>query len=214
MKRFLYLLLLGFAAMPVLYAGPIRISFKDTTMVRGSTVYIPVRVDSSVTGLNVFSYELDISYSASAALIDTAVATGSMTSGWLAPVYHLSPGRITISSAGTSALTGTGFLLYIRVKLPLGGSGGATNLTFNKAMLNEGTPATTLRNGTILITNPPSITVFPSTALLTVGETQQFSVSGGTAPITWSTTSPSTVSINSSGVLAALSAGFLQSRRR
>ncbi len=66
----------------------------------------------------------------------------------------------------------------------------------------------TFVNGSVTINPAPFITVSPNSALLSVGETQQFTVSGGTAPYTWSVTNPTVATINSSGLMAATTAGF------
>jgi hypothetical protein len=208
MKKLIFLLLLvTFSALPIL-AGPIRVSFKDSTILRGKTVYIPVWIDSNTTGLNIKSYELDINYTSSNMIIDSVISTGSMTASWQAPAFHLYSGRITVASAGTNVLDGTGMLVFLRLKLPLDGSGTYGYLQFTKAYFNEGTPSTVTRNGTITITNLPVITISPDNALLTLGDTRQFSVSGGKSPYTWSTTDSYVAGISGTGLLTAQHAGF------
>ncbi len=210
MKKILFLILLGTLLVLPLVAGPIRVSFQDITVLRGSTVYIPVNIDSSLTSLNVKSYELDISYTSGALYIDSVITVGTMTQSWTSPAFHLSSGRITIASAGTEPLAGTGVLVFLKVFLPLTSSSYYGYLTFNKAYFNEGTPTTTVRNGTITIQNIPIITVSPNIGLLTVGETLQFYISGGSSPYSWYTTDPSVAIMNSSGLMTGIHAGFCQ----
>ncbi len=207
MKKNIFIILLGTLLVLPLMAGPIRVSFRDSTITRGKTVYIPVWIDSSVTGLNVKSYELDINYSAGALIIDSVLTSGSMTEGWGAPAFHLSSGKITIAGAGTTPLEGTGIFLYLKTSLPLTSTSTYASLQFVKAYFNEGTPATIVRNGTITIQNLPVITVSPNTGLLTVGETLQFYVSGGKLPHSWYTTDPFVATINSSGLLTSQHGG-------
>jgi hypothetical protein len=210
MKKIIFIILLGTLLVLPLMAGPIRVSFRDSTITRGKTVYIPVWIDSSVTGLNVKSFELDINYSAGAMVIDSVITIGSMTEGWGAPAFHLSSGKITIAGAGTNPLTGTGILVYLKASFPLSSTWTSTSLQFIKAYFNEGSPTTIVRNGTIYILNLPIITVYPNTALLTVGETAQFSVSGGKLPYSWSITDPFVATINSSGLLTSQHGGVCQ----
>ena len=208
MKKNIFIILLGTLLVLPLMAGPIRVSFRDSTITRGKTVYIPVWIDSSVTGLNVKSYELDINYSAGAMVIDSVITNGSMTEGWGAPAFHLSSGKITIASAGTNPLAGTGIFLYLKASFPLSSTWTYASLQFVKAYFNEGTPTTIVRNGTITILNLPVITVSPNTALLNVGDTWQFYVSGGKSPYSWFTTDPFVATINPSGLLTTQHGGF------
>jgi hypothetical protein len=208
MKKIIFIILLGTLMVLPLMAGPIRVSFRDSTITRGKTVYIPVWIDSSVTGLNVKSYELDINYSAGVMVIDSVITNGSMTEGWSAPAFHLTSGKITIAGAGTNPLAGTGIFLYLKASFPLSSAGTYASLQFIKTYFNEGSPATIVRNGTIYILNLPIITVYPNTALLTVGETAQFSVSGGKLPYSWYTTDPFVATINQSGLLTSQHGGM------
>ncbi|MBA4312996.1 MAG: hypothetical protein C0417_10240 [Chlorobiaceae bacterium] len=207
MKKNIFIILLGTLLVLPLMAGPIRVSFRDSTITRGKTVYIPVWIDSSVTGLNVKSYELDINYTAGPLVIDSVITNGSMTESWGAPAFHLSSGKITIAGAGTTPLAGTGIFLYLKTSLPLTSTSTYASLQFVKAYFNEGTPTTIVRNGTITIQNLPVITVSPNTGLLTVGETLQFYVSGGKSPYSWYTTDPYVATINSSGLLTSQHGG-------
>ncbi|HMD14307.1 MAG TPA: cohesin domain-containing protein, partial [Bacteroidota bacterium] len=209
MKRFfLLLLLIGiFTVPPLLMAGPVGIAVHDSTVASGATVFIPVRVDTTVTDSNVVSYQIDLSYSSSAILVDSVIISGTMTNGWLT-TFRLYAGRITIAGSSGTPLTGKGILFYLRAKILITYSQNYGSITFNSATLNEGKPTTVTRNGSLTITASPIITVYPDNVVLTVGDAQQFSVSGGTAPFTWSTTNPSIATINSSGILTALHAGF------
>ncbi len=205
---FMLLFLIGVCLVPsILMAGPVGIAVHDSTFASGATVYIPVRVDTTVTDSNVVSYQIDLSYSSSVMLIDSVIMSGTMTNGWLT-TFHLYPGRITIAGSSGTALTGKGILFYLRAKMFVFYSLNYASVTFNSAALNEGKPATVTRNGNFTITASPIITVAPDNVVLTVGDAQQFSVSGGTAPYTWSTTNSSIATINSSGILTAVHAGF------
>lgn len=209
MKKINILLMILFCITPqLLQANPIRLSFKDTTVVRGNTIYIPVQVDSSLTGWNVTAYELEINFSTPIMEIDSVISTGTLTASWGNPIFNISSGKIKISNAGTTNLVGMGVLVYLRVRFPLSSSGTSAALQFIKALLNEGIPPTVIHNGTITVINPPSITITPDTWYMTVGETKQFSVDGGTPPYSWLSTNTSVAIINSTGNLTALTPGF------
>jgi hypothetical protein len=69
----------------------------------------------------------------------------------------------------------------------------------------------TVSTGNIFIqgsTAPQPLTVTPSTAQLAVGDTLQFTATGGTAPYTWSTFNTFVGSIDSNGVFTAKGAGI------
>lgn len=55
-----------------------------------------------------------------------------------------------------------------------------------------------------------NIDVSPISAQIEIGQTQQFTASGGTTPYTWSVNNPVVASINNNSVLTALNAGTVQ----
>lgn len=194
----------------IVQAQTIQMRIPDLTATQGDVVTVPVYVDNSVTGLNVYSYQLRISYNSSRLSFNSISVTGTMSQVWGTPVYNAgTPGILNIAHAGGSPLSGSGTLLNIDFTCIGTGTayvnfdGGATYNYFN-----EGLPAMAFDNGTVAISAAPYITVSPNSALLAIGETQQFNVSGGTAPYTWDVTDPSVASINSSGLLTANDVGF------
>lgn len=192
----------------VIAAEPIRLAFKDTTVMKGSTFLYPVMVDSSLTGYNVTSYELDITYDVNSFSIDSILVGGSLTESWGTPTYNINSGHIVIAGAGTTELSGTGNLLFLKISAPISLGGWGSGFYFQKAMLNEGSPTTTIRNGTVWISSPPYITVYPDVATTSVGEQIAFWISGGQVPYQWSVTNPTVASIDTNGVLTGLSGGY------
>ncbi|MDP2208702.1 MAG: cohesin domain-containing protein [Bacteroidota bacterium] len=209
MKKIYTLLMILFCITHhLLQANPIRLSFNDTTVVRGNTIYFPIQVDSSLTGWNVTAYELEINFSTPIMEFDSVISSGTLTASWGNPIFNISTGKIKISNAGTTNLVGSGVLVYLRMRFPLSSSGSSAALQFNKALLNEGIPPTETRNGIITVINPPSMTITPDTWNMTVGETKQFSADGGTPQYSWLSTNTSVAIINSNGSLTALTSGF------
>lgn len=190
-------------------AGPIRLAFRDTTLVGGTTFDYAIYVDSSLTGLNVSSYQLEFTFNSSYFTFVSATAVGTMTETWgLLDANEISAGRIRVAGSGSSVLSGTGKLVIVRFAakvLTFNVSGG---FTFQSSTLNEGDPLTTHRNGTVTVNRPPFITVSPDTWTMTRGETKLFAASGGTGPYTWSVTNPGVASIDASGLLSALNPGL------
>jgi hypothetical protein len=189
--------------------GEIGVSIHDTTLVAGDVAYIPVYVDSSVTGKEISSYNLQFSFSSSTIQIDSAFSTGTLTESWGGVTYNVTNDKISVAAAGTTDLSGTGILLYLRVEaVNRGGSyvrfeGG---LQYN--YFNEGTPPIVVRNGYINVNAKPTISVYPDTEILPVGNTKQFNVQYGTPPYTWSVTDGSVATINTDGLLTAVHKGI------
>jgi hypothetical protein len=185
----------------------VEIDFHDTTMVRGNTINIPLYTQS-VTGLGVVAYEVHFLFSTSALTPVDVIEAGTISAGWGDAVWSVIGNEMRIVAAGTTPLTGSGVLFYVRMTAPLGGSG-SSNLDLNFGMYNEGTPAVTLNDGYVTINNPPYITISPNTATLTRGDSLRFTGSGGTAPYTFSSTVPAVASIDpATGWLRALSRGI------
>ncbi|MCX6305170.1 MAG: Ig-like domain-containing protein [Bacteroidetes bacterium] len=211
MKRFttIALLLLIMLACPVLQAQVIGMRVPDSTVVAGNNIDIPIYADNTLTGKNVLSYVLQLSFSQTYFQVVSVITAGTISAPYGSPAVNTSvPGQITIAGAGTNPLSGSGKFIYIRFKaLQPGGLyiifTGAQNNYFN-----EGLPAMSFHNGYMNISAPPSISVSPNSGLITKGETQQFSVSGGAAPYQWFVTNPSVAAISASGLLTGTLAGF------
>ncbi len=188
-------------------ATQVGMSIHDSTFVQG-TVNIPVYVDSSLTGLNVTSFKLQFTFNQYSFTIDSVITTGTISQGWGNVFYNKNnSGRLDIAAAGSSPLSGSGILLFIKVTALNGGSWFSFTDTLNN-YFNEGSPKMILNNGYFNISAMPSISIYPYTGLLTVGETLQFQPSGGKAPYSWSVTNPTVAKIDSNGLLTALNMGF------
>ncbi|MBI5022004.1 MAG: Ig-like domain-containing protein [Ignavibacteriales bacterium] len=211
MKRIIcFLAILSAVVFVTAAAEPIRLSMKDTTVVRGTSFLYPISVDSALTGLNVTSYEVDFNYDGGAFQIDSIIVAGSLTQSWGLPTYHDYKTHLTIAGAGTQSLTGTGVLLYLKLTAISSSGAWGSSFIFSRAMLNEGSPLTETRSGTIWISNPPYISVYPENATLSVADQQQFYASYATAPITWTTTDLSVATIDANGLLTGVHAGFVK----
>jgi hypothetical protein len=176
----------------------------------GSTIDLPVYVDNSLTGLNVNSFVMQITFNSNLLNYQSLETSGTMVSGWGTPaLYQPVNGTLNIAGAGVTPLSGTGILFYIRFHCI---SSGTASVAFNGGAasnyFNEGTPGMTFLNGSVSIPALPVVTVSPNSALLSVGETQQFSASGGTLPYSWSLTNPAAGTISSGGLFTATAYGL------
>lgn len=203
-------LVLLFLVSQNLYSQSIRVRIPDTTAVNGNIIDVPIYLDSSVTGKNIISFELKLNYSINALSLLNIITTGTISSGFSTPNYNIntSSNTINISSAGSTPLSGKGILLYLRFQTNQAGNNGINFTNTTTCFFNQGNPAMTLINGSINISSPPTITAyFSNNNPITVGDSVQVYISGGTAPYTYNTTNASAASISSTGMLRAIGAG-------
>ncbi len=193
-----------------LHANDIGLRIPDTTAVVNDIIYIPVYVDSSLTGENVYSYQLQISFYASRLSAHSVLTTGTISESFSMSFNNSVSGQVTIAGAGSSALTGTGVLLYIQFEALNSGSSPISFTGVENNFFNEGSPSIIFNNGSINISALPTIWVSPNTGLLTIGDSLQFTAGGGIAPYQWSVTNGTAASIDSLGMLTAIGVGFTQ----
>lgn len=190
-------------------AQSIRLRLPDTTALVGSSFLLPVYVDSSFTGRNVISYQVQLSYTASHLLADSLV-TGGTLSASANPIANFgSSGLVTVAAATATPLSGTGVLFYVRFRVISTFGGYSTGVNFSSAAntyLNQGSPALTFRNNTITVPSLPSISVSPGSGNVVVGDTLQFSATGGRVPYSWRLTDSTRGTIQS---LTANTARFI-----
>ncbi len=185
----------------------IGLRIPDTTAVQGSTIDVPIYADSALTGENILSYFIQVSFNEYYFKPVSVISTGTISQQMGNIAVNISaPGLVTIAGAGTTPFTGEGIFIYIRFQV-LQVYGDWINFT-NKTSFNEGVPAINYTSGYINIVSPPSITIYPDNGSLTVGEQLQFNVGGGTSPYTWFVTNPTVASIDNTGLLSALHPGF------
>ena len=208
-RKIKIILMLMFSFCTAFGSTQIGMSIHDSTFVNGSTVDIPVYVDSSLTGLNVTSYKLQLTFNQYLLKVDSVITAGTLSQTWGSAAYNNNnPGRIDIAAAGSSALIGTGILLYLRVT-PIGS--GYMYFSFTDTLnnyFNEGSPKMSFKNGYMNIQAMPSISIYPTSGLITAGETLQFNAYSGKVPYTWTVTDPSVAKIDSNGLLTATGMGF------
>jgi hypothetical protein len=190
---------------------PIRLSFRDTTIVGGSALNYALYVDSSLTGYAVSAYEIQFSYNTTGFSFVGASSNGCIDSAWGAPmVNEISPGVVKISSAtGSGDLAGKGKLVILQFTTKILPYDSYFSFSFQSSIFNQGTPTSNnYRNGSVLLKAPPTISISPDTWLATKGEKKQFTISGGHAPYLWGSTISSVATMDAAGLLTAVGAGF------
>lgn len=102
---------------------------------------------ASLTGLNVLSAQMSLSYNNTLVTAIDVIPAGTLvgTAGWGQPTFAVtnvnSTGKISISSAGTTALSGAGAVFRVRFLInPAQLNSTATGLTLSSPLFNEGSP--------------------------------------------------------------------------
>ncbi len=183
--------------------------------IAGQTVTITLSTDT-VTGLNITSLQFEITYNQSlvTAVGVSEAGTSTGAAAWGNATFAVTPGKVRVSDAGTTALTGSGPLIKVQFQInpaQLTASSTTLGLTGSAFVFNEGTPAATTVNGTLTINATPIITVAPNTGEVIRGQTLQFTVSGSvTNPVTWSTTDNTIATISGTGLLTGVAPGAVR----
>ncbi len=190
-------------------AQTIGLSIPDTTMVENEVIDIPVYTDTTLTGSNILSFHLELSYSAYCLEATEIVTTNTLTEGMGDVTMNLTEsGKIIVAGAIGSPLTGEGVLFYVRFKAISNGSSNLKITTDGTSYFNEGKPELSVTNGYLEIEEAPEINISSNSGELLVGETLQFTISGDTvAPFTYSVVDTEVASISTDGLLLALQPG-------
>ncbi|HEY9166851.1 MAG TPA: cohesin domain-containing protein [Candidatus Kryptonia bacterium] len=206
--RYLLIVLL-LPAYSDLLAGTIGLSIHDTTVTQGRFVDIPIYVDTTLSGQNVTSFQLQLNYYSSGLAFDSVITSGTLVQSLGSVTFNgRTAGQVSIAFAGTNPLSGMGKLIYVRFRTI---AVSYSTITFSDSahdFLNEGAPQVELQNGNINIIAPPSINISPTSALLTAGDSLQFWASNGTPPYHWSLTNSAIATFDSSDMLHVHQAGF------
>lgn len=195
-------------------AGAVTVSTGNGAGIGGALVEITL-TSSNTTGLAIRSLQFDVGYNANVVTATDVIEAGTLvgTAGWGEATFNVtatgSTGRIRVSHAGTTALSGAGALIKLQFQInPAQLNSTTATLTLSNLIFNEGTPNDTTSNGTITVNATPIITVSPNTGEVARTQTLQFGVTGTvTNPVTWSTTNPSIATISAAGLLTGVAPG-------
>ena len=174
----------------------------------GDVVSVPVYVDTSLTSLNILSYQIAVEYNINLLEALDPTFESTISAAWGDPVSNINTaGKITISHAGASPLSGTGTLVHLWFRLKTNGTAYLNLVAGEQTIFNEGEIPVFITNGRITISPKPYFNFSPNGGLIAIGETLQYYVSRGTAPYTWSTTDLTVATISSIGVVTGVSPG-------
>jgi hypothetical protein len=189
-------------------AQSIGLRIADTTIVQGTVLDIPIYADSSLTGTDIYSYYLQLSYDPYYFKPDSLIASGTITQIFGLPTVNTSvSGLITITGVGTTPLEGKGKFIILRLKVI---NSGWAMLGFTDAKhnyFNEGVPSMITNSHSFYIEPAPTITISPDNSVISKGDHLQMSVYGGTYPYQWFVTNNNVAIIDQKGLLTAIGTG-------
>ncbi len=209
------LLVLAVALAGAAPARAVQVTSGNGSGLAGQTVEITISTDS-VTGLGIQSLQFDLTYNQNivtpVGVSETGTSTGA--AGWNNATFGVTPGRVRVSDAGTTPITGSGGLIKVQFLInPAQLTFASTSLVLSSTtfIFNEGTPTVTTANGTLTVNATPVITVSPNTGEVIRTQTLQFSVSGSvTSPVSWFTTAPLIATISGTGLLTGVAPGTVR----
>ncbi|MBN2413018.1 T9SS type A sorting domain-containing protein [candidate division KSB1 bacterium] len=115
----------------------------------GDTFVAAVKVED-VTGEEIYAYGFDLLFNSGDLEVTGVSSDGTITSGWGAPTQYSSTGMVTIASAGSSVLSGSGTLVKITFRAVKNHTDGEfVNLNFQNFLFNEGSPIVSTSNGKV-----------------------------------------------------------------
>lgn len=130
---------------------------------------IPITVTTGlVSADNVVAYDFTASYDATALEYVGVIKAGTLSASAQEPIVNALPlGSLNVAVISSTAITGSGDLLYIRMKAL---KKGAATFTINTFQYNSGTPSSTIINGTFSVANTAPVLTAPVLADQSVSE--------------------------------------------
>lgn len=161
---------------------PVSVSLPDMFTLVGSNFTIPVTVGDT-TGKGIRSFQFDLLYDPDAITpqptpIDTV---GTISEGMGVSVNNSVPGVLRVVFFSSSARTGQGTLFKFKFSA-VGAEGTQSGLDWQDFMFNEGDPAASMTNGSVLVVTDHTITVTqsangtidPGTSIVPYGQNKAF----------------------------------------
>lgn len=182
----------------------LTLTVPDTAYTQTLTFGLPVYI-SDVTPLGIYSGQFDLHFDTRDLTFVGVDVTGTMIETWGTPAVSEDNGVVHLATAGETTLSGSGVFAYFRFRVKPHASGSST-VSVSDALFNEDVLANTV-DGRFSVLSAPDIVITPSADTLTNGDTQQFSVSGGTGPYSWGSTNPGVATIDQSGFVTTHQSG-------
>ncbi len=202
-----FLLIFNFFPVDKIIAQTVGFSILNNTVTEKDTFTVVVKADTLLTGKNIYAFKFGLSYNSNYVEFLGIDSVGTPMKSWGIPTVNSgTPGRLYIALAGAEPLIGNGNLLYIRFFAKRSGYTTIDNISAF-SLLNEGSPAMTLKSAYINSTSLPFPDIYPDSRQLYVGETVQMNVSSGTPPFTYGSDNGAIASVDANGKVTATGPG-------
>ncbi len=137
----------------------VSVSLPDTSISIGDTVSVPVLIKDDVTGLEIISVQMNITYDSDVIEAIEVALGGTLSEGWaIADTVVTGMGtlidtvKIAMATMGVDILSGSGDLIFIRFAVSESAViGDSTALVFERFFFNEGDPAAALQGGSVQV---------------------------------------------------------------
>lgn len=194
-----------------LRAQPVGLQAGDVEGLVGDTLRLPITVQDDLTGRNVTSVQIGLSFNGSALRIVGFDLAGTLLDGTTQVSQNATgTGVYRFAAASTVPLEGSGTLLVLKVVPNVPGWHSLTLLGDGATLLNQGDPPLTLTHGRVRAESRPVFYVYPTTVELIPGETRQFTTSSAVAPVSWRVEPEDVARISETGLLEVLRPGQFQ----
>jgi len=126
----------------------VTVSLPTVTAKVGATQQIPITV-GDLTGKGVISFQFTVKFDTTIVKLTGVTATGTLASSLQVSAPNTSVGgQITVAAAGLSALSGSGTLIFLNATMV---GKGTSALQLSPFSFNEGNPAATVTDGSVLV---------------------------------------------------------------
>ncbi|MDZ7356372.1 MAG: DUF5050 domain-containing protein, partial [candidate division KSB1 bacterium] len=125
----------------------VHVAIHDTSGKPNTYIDIPIYV-SDVTDKNIKSFGLTVETNPAILIPQAVITTGTLSQAWGAATYNIVGGKIKIGHAGTTALAGSGKLIYLRYQVaPNAIHNSVADLIISDFIFNDGQPEVIITNG-------------------------------------------------------------------
>jgi len=179
----------------------IRMDQEEVSVWPADTFYVPVRLEIA-PGTSVYSGRFELAHSGSLTGLQGDVLQGDFPA---IISNHAKSGRMTVSFASSTGITGNGLLCYLAFRASSSGNQFVRfeNMRFNESLLAW----TTQSNYYVNVRALPTLSMSPNSGTLMWGEQVKLNVSNGTAPYTYRVSDPEIASVDIQGNLTAITGG-------
>ena len=180
----------------------IRMDLQEVAVWPADTFFVPVRLEIA-PGTSVYSGRFELAHSGYLTGLTGDIIPGDYPQAIIE--NNAKSGRMNVSFASTTGITGNGLLCYLAFRANNSGNQYIRfeNMRFNETLLAWATKS----NYYINVRSLPTLYMSPSSGTLMWGELVKLNVTNGTAPYSYSVSDPEVATVDIQGNLTAITGG-------